>query len=153
MAGVAGKQLEEVIANAISLPQKVEALQQYLMKQLMRSSDDLIFEFCVEKIMSSKGKITVKELVKKTGYSSRWLNMKFADKIGMSPKNLSSIIRFSQCYQVFNAAQANGIWKGEFYEYYHDQSHFIKNFKHFTGLSPSRIEQAANDFGRKYFQV
>jgi len=55
-------------------------------------------EFCVSKIVSSKEKITIHELEKKTGYSSRWLNIKFKDKLGISPQNLSTIICFNQYY-------------------------------------------------------
>ena len=73
-------------------------LQQFLLNQFKQQAEDSIFEYCVAKITLLKGKITVKELEKKTGYSSRWLNMKFIDKLGVSPKNLSSIIRFNQYY-------------------------------------------------------
>ena len=73
-------------------------LQQFLLKQFMLQEQDSIFEYCVAKITSSKGKITIKELEKKTGYSSRWLHMKFAGKLGISQKNLATIIRFNQYY-------------------------------------------------------
>lgn len=86
----------------------------FLLNQLSLYDEDLIFEYCVEKINASKGKITIKELEKKTGYSNRWLNMKFNEKLGASPKNLSSVIRFSQCYQSF----INGSAKNNFYEFY-----------------------------------
>jgi len=151
--GLSGKQLEQQIANTETVMRKIEVMQKFLIKELMRNTGDLIFEFCVDKIISSEGKITVKELEKKTGYSSRWLNMKFINKIGVSPKNLSSIIRFQECYQAFISENLNDALKNEYYEYYHDQSHFIKNFKHFTGLLPSRVEPSSNDFGRKYYRV
>lgn len=151
--GIAGKQLEEQIANAISVQDKINALQQFLVKQLMQRNGDLIFEFCVDKIISSNGRITVKELEKKTGYSSRWLNMKFVDRIGASPKNLSSIIRFRECYRAFTSENLKEILRNDFYDHYYDQSDFIKNFRHFTGLLPSGIRRNSNDFGRKFYQV
>jgi AraC-like DNA-binding protein len=146
--GKTGKQLTEQIANAISVKQKLFFIQQFLLNQLSLYDEDLIFEYCVEKINASKGKITIKELEKKTGYSSRWLNMKFNEKLGASPKNLSSVIRFSQCYQSF----INGSAKNNFYEFYYDQSHFIKDFKRFTGLAPTKFENQINDFGKSYYQ-
>ena len=151
--GPVGKQLEEQIVNAITVQEKIDVLQQFLIKQLMQHNGDLIFEFCVDKIISSNGKITVKELKKKTGFSSRWLNMKFADRIGVSPKNLSSIIRFRECYRSFTAENLKEILKNDFYDHYYDQSDFIKNFRHFTGLLPSNIKRSSNDFGRKFYQV
>jgi methylphosphotriester-DNA--protein-cysteine methyltransferase len=128
-------------------------VQQFLVKQLVQQERDLIFEFCVDKIISSKGQMSVKELEKKTGYSSRWLNMKFTQKIGLSPKSLSSIIRFKECYQAFTSGTINPMFRKEYYAYYHDQSHFIKNFKQFTGQVPSSIDPVLNDFGRKFYEV
>jgi AraC-like DNA-binding protein len=151
--GSVGKQLEERVANTSSPRGKIDVVQQFLLKQLLQNNGDLIFEFCVDKIISSKGKITVKDLEKKTGYSSRWLNMKFLGNIGVSPKNLSSIIRFGEYYRLYTSGNLNEIQGNEFYHHYYDQSHFIKNFRHFTGLSPSAVERSANDFGRKFYQV
>lgn len=151
--GPTGKQLEERVANAPTVRGKIDVLQQFLIRKLMENTGDLIFEFCVDKIISTKGGITVKELEKKTGYSSRWLNMKFIDRIGVSPKNLSSIIRFSEYYRAFTSENSKEIFRNEFYDHYYDQSHFIKNFKHYTGLLPSSIERSSNDFGRKFYQV
>jgi hypothetical protein len=151
--GPVGKHLEELLANIPLVQQKINVLQQFLIKELAKDSGDFIYEYCVDRIITSRGKVTVKELEKKTGYSSRWLNMKFIDKIGVSPKNLSAIICFRECYQAFTAEDLDGTLKNEFYEFYYDQSHYIKNFKHFTGLLPSGIERSSNDFGTKFYKV
>ena len=90
--GNIGKQLVVQIENASSVQERINLLQQFLLKQLSLNKEDLVFDYCIKSITASKGRMTVKELERKTGYSSRWLNMKFNDKIGVSPKNLSSII-------------------------------------------------------------
>jgi AraC-like DNA-binding protein len=152
LLGNAGKQLTEQIANTISVQQKTFVIQHFLLNQLSLNDEDLIFEYCIEKINSSKGKITVKELEKKTGYSSRWLNMKFIEKLGVSPKNFSSVIRFKQYYQAFINGNEKSFFKNDFYALYYDQSHFIKDFKRFTGLAPTKFEKQINDFGKSYYQ-
>jgi len=148
----AGKQLTEQIANATSVQQKIFLVQKFLLNQLALHDEDLIFEYCVKKIQSSKGTISIKELEKKTGYSSRWLNMKFNDKLGVSPKNLSSIIRFKQYYQALISDNEKSFFKNDFYMLYYDQSHFIKAFKRFTGLPPTRFEKQINNFGKSYYR-
>ena len=150
--GNIGKQLIEQINNTIPVQQKIVLLQQFLLKQLSLQHEDLIFEYCIERITSSKGRTTIKELEKKTGYSSRWLNMKFNDKLGVSPKNLSSIIRFKQYYQALISEDEKSFFKNDFYELYYDQSHFIKAFKRFTGLPPTGFEKQINDFGKSYYR-
>ena len=148
----AGKQLTEQIANATSVQQKIFLVQKFLLNQLALHDEDLIFEYCVKKIQSSKGTISIKELEKKTGYSSRWLNMKFNEKLGVSPKNLSSVIRFKQYYQKLINDDESSFFKNDFYELYYDQSHFIKAFKRFTGLPPTRFEKQINNFGKSYYR-
>jgi AraC-like DNA-binding protein len=150
--GNVAKQLEEKISNVESLESKVALLQQFLLKQFLLQEEDSIFEYCVAKIISSKGKITIKELEKKTGYSSRWLNMKFTDKLGISPKNLSTVIRFKQYYNAVANNDELSFMKNDFYDFYYDQSHFMKEFKRFTGLSYSGFDSKTNDFGKLFYK-
>jgi len=60
--GNAGKQLAERINNTTSAQQKINVLQQFLLKQLSQQNEDLIFDYCIERITASKGTITIKEL-------------------------------------------------------------------------------------------
>lgn len=150
LIGKTGKELAEQIANAISVQQKLIIIQQFLLNQLSVNSEDKIFEYCVEKIKASNGQITIQELEKKTGYSSRWLNVKFNDKLGVSPKNLSSIIRFNSYYQSFILGSDESLFKNDYYHLFYDQSHFIKDFKRFTGLPPSKLEKKINEFSKSY---
>jgi AraC-like DNA-binding protein len=149
--GTTGKQLTEQINNTVKVEDKINSLQQFLIRQLSLRDEDSIFEYCIEKIIVSNGRITVKELERKTGYSSRWLNMKFNDKLGVSPKNLSSIIRFKQYYQAVIDGNKDSFFKNDFYELYYDQSHLIKDFKRFTGFSPAKFDFGANNFGQSYY--
>lgn len=152
LLGKTGKQLTEQINETTTTDQKIAVLQQFLLHQLSKQNEDPVFDFCIQKIIASKGRITIKELEKKTGYSSRWLNMKFNEKIGVSPKNLSSIIRFKQYFQAFINGDERSFFRNDFYELYYDQSHFIKDFKRFTGLPPTRFEKQINDFGESYYR-
>jgi AraC-like DNA-binding protein len=150
--GSVARKLEEQVSNARSINEKVTLLQQFLFKQFTRQPEDSIFEYCVAKIISSRGKVTIKELEKKTGYSSRWLNMKFKDNLGVSPKNLSTIIRFNQYYNAVANNNEMDFMQNAFYEHYYDQSHFLKEFKRFTGQSHSGFEKITNDFGKLFYK-
>ena len=150
--GTVAKQLEVQISNAGRADEKIDLLQQFLLRQLMLSAEDPIFEYCVEKIVSSKGKITIKELEKKTGYTSRWLNIKFTDKLGVSPKNLSTVIRFNQYYNALANNNEMDFMENSFYDYYYDQSHFLREFKRFTGRSHSGFENTSNAFGKLFYK-
>jgi AraC-like DNA-binding protein len=150
--GTLARQLEEQISNAERVEAKVTLLQQFLLNQLMRNPEDAVFEYCVSKITDSKGRITIQELEKKTGYSSRWLNMKFKDKLGISPKNLSTIIRFNQYYNAVANNHEMEFMQNAFYDHYYDQSHFLKEFKRFTGLSHAGFKKMSNDFSKLFYK-
>jgi AraC-like DNA-binding protein len=150
--GTIAKKLEEQISNIQMVNDKVALLQRFLLKQFMKQAEDSIFEYCIAKITSSKGKIIIQELEKKTGYSSRWLNMKFKEKLGISPKNLSTIIRFNQYYNAVANNKEMDFMQNAFYDHYYDQSHFLKEFKRFTGLSHSGFENTTNDFGKLFYK-
>lgn len=150
--GNIAKALEEQICNAEGINGKINLLQQFLLKQLAHRNGDDIFDFCIQKIALTKGRISIKELERETGFSSRWLNIKFQEKVGISPKNLSSIIRFQQFYQALTKSSENNFFKKEFYDYYYDQSHFIKDFKRFTGFPPTKFSLTENEFGKIFYK-
>ena len=150
--GNIAKELEEKISNAESVHNKILLLQDFLIKLFSISEADNIFDYCVQRIKTTKGKITISKLEKETGYSSRWLHMKFIDKVGVSPKNLSSILRFQQYYQALAKNEERTFLENDFYDYYYDHSHFIKEFKRFTGLPRARFENANNDFGKIFYK-
>lgn len=144
--------LQERIANTEDKNSKVALVQEFLLDQFASREEDEIFEYCITKMVNTKGMTQVTELERLTGYSARWLNMKFHSRIGISPKNLSSIIRFQQIYQSWantNFTTFNGV---DLYHYYHDQAHFIKDFKRFTGFPPSKYQLQENDFGRIFYK-
>ena len=126
--------------------------QQFLIKLISKSVDDTVFDFCINKIKLSNGRITVNQLEKDTGYSRRWLNMKFYEKIGVNPKTLCAITRFTYIFQIL-ANRPDEILLGKnFYNLYYDQAHFIKEFRRFTGSPPGTYEKNINDFGKIFYK-
>ncbi|MBN2731292.1 MAG: AraC family transcriptional regulator [Balneolaceae bacterium] len=144
--------IERKMANANDVEDKVRILQHFMHSLLIQEEQDLLFEYCIRQIEDTKGGIKVGELEEDTGYSSRWLNMKFQERLGMSPKNLSTIVRFQQYYQALLANKTGFITRKTFYDHYYDESHFIKEFKKFTGYSPSTLMQSNNHFGRMFYE-
>ena len=67
---------------------------------------------------------------------------------GLSPKNLSSVIRFNQYYESFILGNQESLFKNDYYHLYYDQSHFIIDFKRFTQLSPAKFERQMNNLGK-----
>ena len=87
-------------------------------------------------LIDSKGEIPIQEVVNLSGISERSLERYFKHHIGLSPKFYCRILRFAN---VFKLIQSDGFnWSDIAYlAGFYDQSHFIKNFKEFTGEEPS----------------
>jgi methylphosphotriester-DNA--protein-cysteine methyltransferase len=78
--------------------------------------------------------------------------MKFQEKIGVSPKTLCAITRFTYVYQTLANHPNEILLNKSFYNLYYDQSHFIKEFRRFTGLPPTMFEKNINDFGKIFYK-
>lgn len=90
----------------------------------------------VELIIDRKGLITIAEITVQTGISERQLERYFKKYVGLSPKYYARVIRFSAIFQYIQQGDIG--WAGLANEAgYYDQSHFIRNFKAFTGEDPT----------------
>jgi AraC-like DNA-binding protein len=151
LIGNSAEELQSQLAEASALDLKLRLLQNFLIKRLEKAVPDPIYDYCVNRISGSKGLISVAQLEKETGYSSRWLHRKFSEHLGTGPKNLSEIIRFKQVYQVYSTSAKLQSLKDHFYHYYHDQSHFLRAFKRFTGTTPTDLQNSMNELATKHY--
>jgi AraC-like DNA-binding protein len=144
-------ELRSRLAEAGSLGLKLQLLQNFMIKQLEKTVPDQIYDYCIMRISGSNGLISASQLEKETGYSSRWLHTKFSEHLGTGPKNFSQIVRFKQFYQAFSSGVDYQTLKEQIYLYYHDQSHFIRTFKRFTGATPTELQNSINELATRHY--
>lgn len=149
--GSYGKSLQEQLANTENMDKKIDLIQIIIIDLVKRTNrQNPILEFCVREIKRTKGLINVKELERKSGYSKRYLDLLFNEYIGLPPKLLSGIVRFNIFYNQWAKLGIPEFYRDLLYDYYYDQSHFIKEFKRFSGNSPRQFEKIGNDFGKLF---
>jgi AraC-like DNA-binding protein len=84
-------------------------------------------------LMRSRGTRTVRSIARDVGWSERHLANQFRTEIGLTPKVAARVIRFDRAKRlVRNTAGADVAARCG----YADQSHLIRDFVAFTGLSP-----------------
>jgi AraC-like DNA-binding protein len=90
-------------------------------------------------IYASDGRITVSELSENVFWSSRQINRYFNQQFGLSLKAYCSILRFRASFQ--------HIKEGKLFpqQDFADQSHFIKEVKKLSGVSPKELRRNQND--------
>ncbi|MBS1524883.1 MAG: helix-turn-helix transcriptional regulator, partial [Bacteroidetes bacterium] len=152
LVGSGAERLRSRLGEANTAEKKLELLQNFLLGQLAKASPDLVYDYCIERILQSNGSLTVAQLEKETGYSSRWLHRKFSEHLGAGPKTLAEIIRFKQFYQAYSAGADPQSLKQHIYQNYHDQSHFIRAFKRFTGSTPTDLQSSPNELANKHYK-
>jgi AraC-like DNA-binding protein len=146
-----GRETREALGNLPQMNKKVNFIQDQLVKLLRRKPrNNTIIQFCVEALRLSHGRVAVRELERRTGYSRRYLDMLFNMHVGFSPKVLAGIFRFQTFYRKWARGLPYDALKGELYDYYYDQAHFTREFKKMTGYSPRKfILEVSNEFGRR----
>ncbi len=149
--GKSVSELQHKLNDEPDLVRKLHLLQQFLIRQLDCSVPDPIYDYCINRITDSHGAVTIAQLEKATGYSSRWLHRKFTEHLGAGAKNLAEIVRFRQYYRAYSSGAGQHSLKEHIYEHYHDQSHFIRAFKRFTGHTPTVMQKGMNELAIKHY--
>jgi AraC-like DNA-binding protein len=150
--GAWGARLQHMLANLEDVQAKISSLQYALTYLLNKNTKDYsLLDRAIDVINESHGMVSVKELETQTGYSKRYLDMLFKMHVGVSPKRLASIARFQIFYKLWAQEKSKTFFKDNLYTYYYDQSHFIKEFKRFTGFTPRKFAEINNEFGRIFY--
>lgn len=153
LIGNAAERLKVQLTDAHTLDLKLQILQDFLIRQLEKTEPDQIYDYCIGRITGSGGMVSVSQLERETGYSSRWLLSKFSERLGAGPKSLSEIVRFKQFYQVYSSGAGAHSLKQHIYQYYYDQSHFIRAVKKFTGSTLTDLQNSANELASRHYSV
>lgn len=85
-----------------------------------------------------KGGLPVAELSRLSGYSRQHLSRLFRRFVGVSPKQLSRVLRFREALSGMMEGAAPDWCQLALSAGYFDQSHFINDFREFAGMSPER---------------
>ncbi|MFD1817022.1 Helix-turn-helix domain-containing protein [Pseudarcicella hirudinis] len=136
LLGQKGKDLEEQIMLAGDNSQRVKILSAFLKNQqnLSSKSSPEIFS-SIDYIIQTKGLINVEALADQYTCSVRQFERKFKEYSGFSPKLYSRIIRFQAALSEYgNTGQS--LTEIAYACGYYDQSHFIHDFKEFSGHHP-----------------
>lgn len=106
------------------------------LKQAPQETNTKDIEEALALIIERKGNIGVNELTQTVNCSERKLERLFKRFVGLSPKFYARIIRLSYIFELMQEGDKS--WSDLVYDSgFYDQSHFIKNFKEFTGEDPS----------------
>jgi AraC-like DNA-binding protein len=132
-----GKLLTASILQSPSTEEKIRLIESWLLKRLQSvETTDRLARESIDALFQSKGQVSVDELAEQLQVNRRMLERRFSSVIGMSPKQLSKIIRLQATLKLMGQKQFTSLTSLAYETGYYDQAHFIKDFKEFTGVSP-----------------
>ena len=92
-----------------------------------------------QRLGQSSGRITVAELAEDVGRSDRYLEMRFRDQIGVSPKTAARILRFQRAVRIATVSGSLAWAEVAARCGYVDQAHLNRDFRRLAGCTPTEL--------------
>ena len=139
--------LNEQLLNAPDENTQVSLLSGFMVSKLQQANtrDDLVEE-SLSLIHKSKGAINVSALAKYLDLSERQFERRFSQTVGLSPLSYIRVRRFNEAMRLMKTGGYNRLTDVAYALNFHDQSHFIREIKSFTGITPKSLSQSVDDF-------
>lgn len=138
---VLGKELNEVTERMHDAPTwaaRFAELESFWLRRLQRSRrPSALVASAWSALSASRGRSGIAELAAQAGCSRRHLSARFREETGLAPKTMGRILRFH--HVVDRLVLSNGQSLSQVAQEcgYYDHAHFDRDFREFTGRSPS----------------
>ena len=122
--------------------ERVTIFKDYYLKHLVNYDySPGLEEFTASIIYSNRLDFSMADLSTTVGYSKRYINMRFNSEYNMTPAKYARIARFQDSLRALIEAPEEFNIADLAYQYgYYDESHLHKDYKSFTGFTPSKMK-------------
>ncbi|MFK7934534.1 MAG: DUF6597 domain-containing transcriptional factor [Saprospiraceae bacterium] len=137
--GQSAAELAEQLHSKATASEQVALLEQFLIQRLanQRVSIHPIAQHAIQQIIQQRGLLDIGKLCQRLRISTRYLELIFREAVGLTPKFFSRLIQFQQTFR--HLPQARSLTDLAYLSHYTDQSHFIRNCRQLTGLTPKKF--------------
>jgi AraC-like DNA-binding protein len=130
-------ELEQQIIRATNTQQRIELIETFLLHKLnQKNTISNIVKLTVDALLKTNGSTSINAILKDDSAKRRQLERHFKKQIGISPKQLSKVIRLQATLQMLLQQHPERLTDIAYENEYFDQNHFIKDFKEFVGITP-----------------
>ena len=135
-------ELQNQIWESENFLQMVHQIEEALLKFSKRLKEKLPIDQVLQNMLQAGGLMSMDQAASDACLSIRQFERQFKQRIGLSPKFYSRLIRFSNAW-ILKENQPNITWTAIAHQTgYFDQMHLIRDFKEFAAVNPKQIEQA-----------
>jgi AraC-like DNA-binding protein len=143
LEAVWGKSINELLEQlheSCSDEQRIQRLNYYLEKRLLPQNSMVDYiDYTIGQMKKENGNISIKALEQQLGISTRQIERLFRAKLGLSPKEMSKIIRLNSAFSSLEKEPDMSLTSLAYQAGYYDQSHFTRDFKGIAGVSPTKL--------------
>jgi len=134
--------LEQRMMNATTTAMRIKIIETFLLTRLNESSTiSNIVKSTVDAILKTNGTKKISNILDNNLSKRRQLERHFKKQIGISPKQLSKIIRLQATLQMLLNRRNETLTELAYENEYFDQNHFIKDLKEIIGVTPKEFIQ------------
>lgn len=138
----ASQELGQKIKQTTSTKKRIKIVEAFLLNKLKeKTTIDNIVKTTIDTMLLTKGSAPINSILKNDLSKRRQIERKFFEKVGISPKKLSKVIRLQAVLKMLLNKQSENLTKLAYDNEYYDQAHFTKDFKEFTGTTPKEFLQ------------
>lgn len=154
---VFSKQIKEVndqLNDATGCTEMLAVIESFLLKQVNRSKrEHHRLDEVSNIILRSTDNIPIEWLAKESCLSLRQYERKFKERMGISPRYFSKIVRFENAFRLKNKAPQLDWLSIAIQCGYHDYQHLAKDYKTFTNQTPTGFHLLDNAAPERKFGV
>jgi AraC-like DNA-binding protein len=138
-----GRHLTAQLDEAPTTAAQLDALAAYLLARLAatRPRPDASLHYAVAQLVGSQGRVPLRTLQDDLRLSERSFQRRFRQYVGVPPKLFARICRFQGSLSQLREAGYEKLSDLAFAHDYADQSHHIRAFKEFAGVSPQQYRR------------
>jgi AraC-like DNA-binding protein len=136
--GASGRRLTERLRETPSWPQRFALLDQFLLRRLDRGprpSPEVGWAW--RRLVATGGAVPIGRLADEVGWSHRHLIAKFRQQVGLRPKTAARLVRFDGVLRHLDSNPRLDWGQLAADAGYADQAHLIRDFRQFTGTTPT----------------
>lgn len=147
---VLGKEINEISARILEAEsdyERIVLVEKFVSSHLEAATKPSVVDAALTEMHRYKGLCSVHLLSKHLTISERHLENSFKKQVGVTPKLYNRILRFNRIFALLQNGARGKSWQDIMHECgYYDQSHFIRDFKFFTGTTPAQYFAKPTDF-------
>lgn len=136
--------IQEQLLEEPLLPKRIKILEDFLIERICKKQNDNhktnILQNVLLNIAENQSRYSVRQMAEKVGYSERYIEQLFKDYVGLSPKYYLNILRFHKSLEYLHCNSTSHA-DISYACGYSDQSHFIREFKKYTGVTPTNYHK------------